>query len=109
MLYVKDNKGVLEDSENRFIYEVAVYLSYKNVFSMVKNKLYASTKEIENIVECFRLNKYISIYCDLYAAPKEWLISNEFIPYVKKPKNEKQKEVPNKRGGRKTTDKTTTT
>lgn len=91
MLYENNKQGVLLDLENRFIYQVMVYIKYKNVFSLVKNKFYYTYSEINNIIECFHINEYISIYCDLHAAPKEWLINNGFTPYIKRPKNVRKK------------------
>ena len=58
-LYTDGNRVVFVDSECRFIYEVMVYVSFKNITSMIKSKLYISVVEIPKIIETYFVNKYI--------------------------------------------------
>ena len=117
-LYTDGNRVVFVDSECRFIYEVMVYVSFKNITSMIKSKLYISVVEIPKIIETYFVNKYINICCSLYSAPKEWLINNNFFLYespkeIKKKlkllKNDEQKGNPSESRSGSTVSKTTCT
>lgn len=100
-LYVNDTSGVLVDTEGRFIYEVAVFVTFKDISSMHKNVLFSSTKEIKNIVDVIYIGKYVQMTCNLHSAPKQWLIDNGYVTYeefkklekLKPKKNGKQKKV----------------
>lgn len=97
-IYVKNKTSVLIDKENRFIYEVVKCIYYKNIYSVVDNKLYYSEKEIKSIKDSVFVSPNIEITCKLFAAPKDWIINNGFIIWTKpekKKRNGKQKEVLN--------------
>jgi len=81
-LYTDGTRVVFVDSECRFIYEVMVYLRFKGVTSLSQSRIYSSLVEIPNIIETYSPNKYIDICCYLYAAPLDWLLSNNFVVYV---------------------------
>lgn len=83
-LYLKNKEAVLLDSENRFIYEVFVFVHFPGQTSMANHKYFISNKEIKGIIPSFYINKNIEIVCELYAAPKNWLIENEYTLYTKK-------------------------
>ena len=70
-----------------FIYEVCINLYYKNYFSQIKNEIYSSPKPINFVPNVF-INKHTQITCELYAAPLDWLVDNNFKIWVKpeKPK-----------------------
>lgn len=82
-LYVNKGKGVLLDTEGRFIYEVSVNVIFDGIFILVNSTLYASKIEILDIIELYHINKHVELCCSLYAAPKNWLIDNNFVPYIK--------------------------
>ena len=94
-LYINKGRGVLLDTENRFIYEVMVYVMFEGIYMLVNSTLYASKTEILNIIDSYFINKHVELCCSMYAAPKNWLIDNEFVPYVKKKKVKKLKVVEN--------------
>jgi hypothetical protein len=114
-VYIKDNKIVLVDSECRFIYEVLVYVWYDNIFSLANSKIFTSVIEIPNIIESYFIDKHIEFFTFLYAAPKKWLVDNDFIEYIypeKKKrikKEENEKVMSNKLRIRKSTRKTSST
>lgn len=81
-LYTKNGESVLVDIGGSFIYETSVYLYYKNYFSLSNKKYFSSSKPIDGVVGSFFKTKNIQICSELYAAPKQWLIDNEFIRYV---------------------------
>lgn len=81
--YVKDNKSVVLDSCGRFIYEVMVFVQYENIVSMARHEYFSSNIEIPNIIDSYNVNKYVRIECYLYSAPKEWILDNDFMLYVK--------------------------
>lgn len=80
---------MLVDESNRFIYETSVYLYHKNYFSLCNKKYFSSSKYIEGVVSSFFKTKNIQICSELYAAPEQWLIDNEFTRYVKPEKIKK--------------------
>jgi len=90
-LYVNKGQGILLDIEGRFIYEVSVHVIFNGVFILVNSTLYASKTEILNTIETYPINKHIELCCSIYAAPKNWLIDNNFVPYIKKVKIKKIK------------------
>lgn len=97
-IYVKNKVSVLIDKENRFVYEVTKSVYFKNVYSMVDNKLYYSAKEIKSVKDSVFVSPNIEIACKLFAAPKDWIINNGFVIWTKpekKKRNGKQKEVSN--------------
>lgn len=106
--YIKDKQAVKVDSCNRFIYEVMVFVYYENIFSMAQHKYFSSETYIENIIESYYKSPNIEICCELYSAPKDWLIDNDFILYVepekKKRKNGRQKIKTDKQGSSSTVD-----
>lgn len=89
VVYSNEDQSAIINLNNQFVYEVFVYLTFENVFMMVNHQLYASDKEIKNIIEVKKINKFIEIHCYLYSAPKNWLEENNFSLYInpKKIKN----------------------
>lgn len=90
-MYVKNNQTVFIDPEERFIYEVYVFIWYENIRSLGNHKFFYSKVEIKNIIESYFINKYIEVYTVLHSAPKEWIIENDFILYVKPEKKKRKK------------------
>lgn len=90
-LYYKDKKGVL--ISNQFIYEVLVYIYFDNFMSLAESKLFYSSIEIKNVVHLTKISNNIQIECELYAAPKQWLLDNNYIKYEKLKKNEKGSKI----------------
>lgn len=82
-VYVKEDQSALVDDCKRFIYEVATFVRYENIYNMANHNLFTSEKEIPNIVRSLQITSHIEVSCDLYAAPKEWLLENGFILFVK--------------------------
>lgn len=76
LIYIKDDEVVY--AGNSFIYEVSVYNYFKNYFSLVKTTLYESKIPIKHTIRSFFINKYTEICCDLYQAPLEYLIDNNY-------------------------------
>ena len=98
-LYVKDKQTVLVDTS--FIYETCVYLYHKGYFSLINSKFYSSPKEINGVVESFFIKKNVEICSELFAAPEQWLIDNQFTRYVKPTKMKKvTNKVKNKGNGK---------
>jgi len=77
-MYQKNNQFVYEDACNRFIYEVFTFIKIDNIFSMAGHEYYTSEQEI-NYIETIYIDEYIEINCELYSAPKKWLIENDYI------------------------------
>lgn len=75
-VYIKDDEVVYEG--NTFIYEVSVYSYFKNYFSLMNTALYESPVLIRNVTRSFFINKYTEICCELYQAPLEYLIENNY-------------------------------
>ena len=88
-VYVKEDQSALADDCKRFIYEVSTFVRYENIYNMANHNLFTSEKEIPNIVRSFQMTSYIEVQCELYAAPKEWLLENGFILYVKPEKKKR--------------------
>lgn len=88
-IYIKENQAVLLDNCGRFIYEVFVFVKYKNIFSTVNHRYFSSETEIKNIISSYQYNEFIEIYCELYSAPLKWLLDNEFVVYVKPEKKKR--------------------
>ena len=86
-MYVRDKEFVFTDTS--FIYETCVYLYHPGYFSLISSKYYSSSKEIKGVVESFFIKKNIEICSELYAAPEQWLIDNQFIRYIKPEKIKK--------------------
>lgn len=91
VLYVKGKQSALIACQ--FVYETHVYLRYKGYFSLVNSKYFSCNKEIENIVESFRINSHVEICTELYAAPKKWLIDNGYVEYQKPIKITRSKKI----------------
>ena len=80
-VYIKDDEVVYEG--NTFIYEVSVYSYFKNYFSLMNTTLYESPVFIKNVTRSFFVNKYTEICCELYQAPLEYLIKNNYESQTK--------------------------
>jgi hypothetical protein len=81
--YIKDDKTVLLDNCNRFVYEVFVEASYENITCMVQHEYFSSDTEIKGVVESYKYSPYITIFCILLSAPKSWLEENDYSIYIK--------------------------
>jgi hypothetical protein len=88
ILYHKGKSGVLLDNCNRFIYEVAIIVTFDNFLSTPLIKYFSSDKYLEVVSE-IKLNKYTIMEIELYSAPLRWLLDNNYIPY-KKPEKKKR-------------------
>lgn len=82
MFYIKDKEAIRPDNCNRFIYEVMVFVWHSGIYSMVNHKYFHSDKEILGVVKSYFVTSEIEIYCELYSAPKQWLIENDYIEYI---------------------------
>lgn len=82
-IYTKDKEFVLVNKENLFVYESSVYLYHKNYFSLCNQTYFSSTKFIEGVVSTFRKTKHIQMCSELFSAPEQWLIDNEYTVYTK--------------------------
>lgn len=82
-IYVKNKQAIAVDLTNLFVYEVSVYARNKNYFSLIKKHYYSAPYEIPGTVSSFYKNPYTEICCDLYAAPLQWLLDNDFVKYQK--------------------------
>ena len=89
--YVKDDQVVLVDSSNLFVYESCTYLHHKNYFSLCNKKYFSSPKQIEGVVSSFWKNSHTQICSELFSAPEQWLIENNFIRYIKTKPDKKVK------------------
>lgn len=78
--FIKDGAVVLEDNCNRFLYEVFLFINFEGILSLGGYKIFSSEKEL-NIIPSVKLSKYKEIICELYSAPKQWLIDNDFNEY----------------------------
>lgn len=96
-LYIKNGEIILVDIGGSFVYETSVYLYYKNYFSLSNKKYFSSPKPIDGVVGSFFKTKNIEICSELYAAPKQWLIDNEFTRCVIPEKIKKVTKVKNKK------------
>lgn len=81
-----------------FVYVTTVNLYAKRYFSQVNKTYYESKTEIKNIVDSLWKNKHTEICTELYGAPKEYLMENDFrlyevIPKIKKTKSEQKNNV----------------
>jgi hypothetical protein len=94
--YIKNGMTVLVDTENLFVYEVSVFVYYKNYFSLINKKYFSAPNEINGVVGSFFKTPNIQICSELFSAPEQWLIDNEFLKYIKPQKNGKQKTLSNK-------------
>ena len=73
--WIRNNEVIFES--NVFIYESNVYLYQQNRFSLINKSYYKYSSELP-IVSSFWKSSNIEICCNLYAAPKNWLINNNF-------------------------------
>ena len=89
--YGKNGVFVRVDNCNRFIYEVSVYVKYENIYSMANHKYFSSEKEIPNVIEKINVNKFITIFCEMYSAPMDWIIENDYKLYIKPEKKKRKK------------------
>jgi hypothetical protein len=107
-LYIKDNKTVKLDSCNRFIYEVTVNACYNDIFSMIDHRYFSSNEEILNVIDSFYITPNMEICCELYSAPLNWLVENDYTLYIetekKKRKSGRQKTKTVKQGSSPTSD-----
>ncbi len=92
-IYTKDKEFVLVNKENLFVYESSIYLYYKNYFSLCNQKYFSSVKFIEGIVNTFRKTKHIQMCSELFSAPEQWLIDNNYIRYIKPEKIKRVRNV----------------
>ena len=79
--YIKNDEVVYVG--NSFIYEVSIYSYFKNYYSLINSTSYESPVVIRNIVRSFFINKYTEICCELYQAPLEYLIENNYESQTK--------------------------
>lgn len=89
--YINNDKAIRLDSCDRFIYEVTVFVWYENIYSMINHKYFSSEVEIEGIIENHFITPKIEICCEIYSAPKRWLIENDFILYIEPEKKKRKK------------------
>jgi hypothetical protein len=83
MLYCCGKDGVLISQSNHFVYEVSVFILKGRTYTLDDSKLFIAQREIKDYVPRFWATKSHVITCDLYAAPLEWLQSNNYQPYEK--------------------------
>ena len=91
-VYKKDKQIILPSKTKEFVYVVTVEIHYPNYYSVANTRYYSSLKEIPNIVPSFFKNLHTEICCELYSAPLEWLLDNDFSIYIK-PKKIRKKRV----------------
>jgi hypothetical protein len=91
--YTKGQSAILADNCNRFIYEVSIVITYQSLFSVAGVKYFSSPTEISNVIESFKIHKYMEICCSLYSAPLGWLLDNDYSPYSKLKKKTYKKKV----------------
>jgi len=99
-VYIKNNLAIFEDKSNLFVYEVSVYCRYKNYFSLVNKKYYSSPKEIPGTIGSFYKNPHTEICCEIFSAPLEWLIDNEYVKYTKPDKKKRINKANKKEDGK---------
>jgi hypothetical protein len=92
-VYTKNGEFVLVNKENLFVYESSVYLHHKNYFSLCNQTYFISSTFIEGIVSSFRRTKHIQICSELFSAPEQWLIDNEYTRYIKPEKIKRVRNV----------------
>ena len=92
-VYTKNGEFVLINKENLFVYECSVYLYYKNYFSLCNQKYFSSSKFIEGIVPSFKRTKHIQMCSELFSAPEQWLIDNEYTRYIKQEKIKRVRKI----------------
>lgn len=80
--YIKKQELIVSNNLSIFIYEVSVYIHFKNLFFLANSKMYSSKVPITNIVQDYWKNKHIQICCNLYSAPEKWLLENDYKEYV---------------------------
>lgn len=87
--YIKNGIVVLEDKAGLFVYEVSVYCRYKNYFSLINKKYYSAHIEIPGTIGSFYKNPHTEICCELFSAPLQWLIDNQYLRYTKPDKKKR--------------------
>lgn len=97
-IYTKNGLTVIADKSNLFVYEVSVYCRYKNYFSLVNKKYYSSPNEIPGTISSFYKNPHTEICCELFSAPLEWLLENDYKEYVKPDKKQSKNKIKDKDG-----------
>lgn len=91
--YVKGGQTVIADPSNSFVYETSVYLVNKGYYSLCNKKYFSSKNYIEGVVSSFNKTRHIQICSELFSAPEQWLIDNEFIRYIKPEKVKRIKTI----------------
>lgn len=86
-LYVKDSYSALVS--DKFLYEVSIFTYYKNYVFLTKSAMYESDKPIR-VAESTFVSKHAEIRCELYSAPIDWLIENDFKEWAPKPKKKRK-------------------
>lgn len=86
-----DGKDVLLCSTNNdFIYHAKTFYYDKGYFSLTNSKYFSCKQFIPKLVTSVFITKNIENCCELIAAPKDWLIKNNFTIY-EKPEKKKRK------------------
>lgn len=99
-VYIKNGLTVIADKTNLFVYEVSVYCRYKNYFSLINKKYYSAPNEIPGTVSSFYKNPHTEICCELFSAPLQWLIDNQYQRYVKPDKKKCMNKLKSKEDGK---------
>lgn len=92
-VYKKDKLIVIGTKSKTFVYEVTVNIYYPNYYSIGNTKHFSSKTYIPNYVESFFKNPHTEICCELYSAPLDWLLDNDFSIYIKQKKIRKKKVI----------------
>ena len=89
--YVKDDSVVL--SCFKFVYCTELYSYSDGTYFLLRKEYFSCESEIENIVSSYWIQPGLQFHCELYAAPKTWLLKNNYMLYVptEKPKRIKKK------------------
>lgn len=92
-VYIKNGHSVLVSSNNLFVYETSVYAYHKRYCSLCNSGYFSSSQEIQGVVDSFFKTPHIQLCTELFSAPEQWLIDNEYIVYSKPTKIVKNKNI----------------
>ena len=93
LIYYSNGENILFcNTNNQFVYYCKICYHSSNIYSVINSIYYSSDKFIPKIVESYFINKNLENTCELFSAPKKWLIENNY-DVISKPKKNKLKKV----------------
>lgn len=101
LVYYSNGENILLcDTNNKFIYYSKVNFYSEGYYSMINSSYFSSSVFIPNVISSYFINQNVEKTCELFAAPKKWLVENNYKVCSKPERKKKSFKLKNKNNGK---------